>query len=154
LLRALSSFRAFSPVEDGLTLHVYFTTRCSGCALKAQCTTGKERRIKRCEHEAVLDAMEERLKQRPEAMRIRKRTVEHAFGTLKRSTHFLTQGPQHRRRRDEPPSARLQSEALDRHHRRAAASRRDQDLSMFRIRSAARNHQIAPNRAFPHSLAL
>src|ERR1700730_14288830 len=29
------------------------------CPLKTQCTTGKERRIKRWEHEAVIDAMQE-----------------------------------------------------------------------------------------------
>ena len=33
------------------------------CALKAQCTTGKERRVRRWEHEGVLDAMQDRLDQ-------------------------------------------------------------------------------------------
>jgi hypothetical protein len=59
--------------------------------LHDQCTTGKERRIKRWEHEAVVEAMERRLDRAPEAMRIRRRTVEHPFGTLKAwmgSTHF------------------------------------------------------------------
>jgi transposase len=45
--------------------------------------TSKERRIKRWEHEAVIDAMQERLDRTPHAMRIRRATVEHAFGTLK-----------------------------------------------------------------------
>ena len=56
-------------------------------------TTGKERRIKRWEHEAVIDAMQERLDRRPDAMRIRRATVEHPFGTLKAwmgATHFRT----------------------------------------------------------------
>ena len=44
---------------------------------------GKERRIKRWEHEAVIDAMQERLERTPHAMRIRRATVEHPFGTLK-----------------------------------------------------------------------
>ena len=85
----------FASVEKGMTIQVYWTTRCSGCAFKAQCTTGKERRIRRWEHEAVLETMEERLRHRPEAMQIRKCTVEHVFGTLKRwmgATHFLTRG--------------------------------------------------------------
>src|SRR6266478_10107719 len=85
--------RHFSSVEDGMTLHVYWTTRCGDCPLKPQCTTGKERRIKRWEHEAVIDAMQERLDRRPDAMRIRRATVEHAFGTLKAwmgATHFKT----------------------------------------------------------------
>ena len=64
-----------------------------GCALKAQCTTGNMRRLKRWEHEAVLDAMQDRLDRNPKAMQIRKQTVEHPFGTIKSwmgSTHFLT----------------------------------------------------------------
>jgi len=85
--------RRFSSVEDGMTLHTYWTTRCGDCPLKPRCTTGKERRIKRWEHEAVIDAMRERLDRRPDAMRIRRATVEHPFGTLKAwmgATHFLT----------------------------------------------------------------
>ena len=87
--------RRFASVEKGRTIHVYWTTRCANCALKAQCTTGRERRIRRWEHEAVLDAMEERLRARPDAMQVRKSTVEHVFGTLKGwmgATHFLTKG--------------------------------------------------------------
>lgn len=49
--------RHFSSVEDGMTMHVYWTTMCGDCSLKPQCTSGKERRIKRWEHEAVIDAM-------------------------------------------------------------------------------------------------
>jgi transposase len=87
--------RRFASIEKGMTIHVYWTTRCASCALKAQCTTGRERRIRRWEHEAMLDAMEERLRARPDAMQVRKSTVEHAFGTLKGwmgATHFLTKG--------------------------------------------------------------
>ena len=61
--------------------------------LKPQCTTGKERRVKRWEHEAIIDAMQRRLDQAPDIMRIRRQTVEHPFGTIKTwmgSTHFLT----------------------------------------------------------------
>ena len=85
--------RRFSSVEDGMTLHIYWTTKCGDCALKAQCTTGKERRVKRWEHEAVIDAMQDRLDGKLDAMRIRRATVEHPFGTLKAwmgATHFRT----------------------------------------------------------------
>jgi hypothetical protein len=83
--------RRFTSVEDGMTLHTYWTTKCGDCALKAQCTTGKQRRIKRWEHEAVIDAMQQRLDRAPKAMRIRRATVEHPFGTIKAwmgATHF------------------------------------------------------------------
>jgi transposase len=85
--------RRFTSVEDGMNLYVYWTAKCAGCPLKNRCTSGKERRIKRWEHEAVIDAMQERLDRRPDAMRIRRATVEHPFGTLKAwmgATHFKT----------------------------------------------------------------
>lgn len=83
-----------STVENGKTLHTYFNVAaCANCVIKAQCTTGKERRIKRWEHEDVLDAMQLRLDQEPDKMRLRRNTVEHPFGTLKvwmGYTHFQT----------------------------------------------------------------
>jgi len=85
----------YDNVERGQRLRHYWTTACQGCAIKAQCTTGPERRVKRWEHEAVIDAMQQRLDQAPEAMRIRRQTVEHPFGTIKAwmgATHFLTRG--------------------------------------------------------------
>ncbi|MFE1600918.1 IS1182 family transposase [Methylobacterium sp. ID0610] len=69
------------------------STACLSCALKPRCTPAKTRRIKRWVHEGVLDAMQERLDRMPEAMMIRRQTVEHTFGTLKAwmgATHFLT----------------------------------------------------------------
>src|SRR6266478_6745920 len=63
--------------EDGKTLRRYWTTACQGCALKDQCTTGKERRISRWEHEAVLEAVQARLDRNPDKMRVRRQTVEH-----------------------------------------------------------------------------
>jgi transposase len=82
-----------SNTEEGLRLHCYWTRRCTACALKSKCTLSKERRVKRWEHEAVLDAMQERLDRAPETMRIRRQTAEHPFGTIKAwmgATHFLT----------------------------------------------------------------
>jgi transposase len=79
--------------EDGKQLRHYWTTKCPGCPIKAQCTPAKMRRITRWEHEGVLDAMQRRLDQHPDAMRERRQTVEHPFGTLKAwmgATHFLT----------------------------------------------------------------
>tara|TARA_R110002124_G_scaffold41491_2_gene128638 strand:- start:311 stop:607 length:297 start_codon:yes stop_codon:yes gene_type:complete len=63
--------------------------------MKSQCTTGIYRRIKRWEHEEVLEAVTSRLDQTPDIMRTRRQTVEHPFGTLKAwmgATHFLTKG--------------------------------------------------------------
>jgi hypothetical protein len=68
-------------------------TACPNCHLKSRCTTEKLRRIRRWEHEDVLDDIERRLEEKPDAMQIRRSTVEHPFGTLKAwmgYTHFLT----------------------------------------------------------------
>ena len=78
--------------EHGQTLHRYWTDACRTCPLKAQCTTGRERRITRWEHEEVVEAVQERRDKNPEAMRTRRETVEHPFGTMKMrmgATHFL-----------------------------------------------------------------
>ena len=82
----------FQTVERGMTLNRYWTSSCSSCPIKAQCTTSKERRVTRWEHEDVIEAMQKRLDANPDAMRIRRQTVEHPFATLKARmgyTHFL-----------------------------------------------------------------
>jgi transposase len=86
--------RRMTTVENGQTLHRYWNlSACQTCALKPHCTPAKERRITRWEHEAVIEAMQRRLDRAPKAMRIRRQTVEHVFGTLKAwmgATHFKT----------------------------------------------------------------
>lgn len=84
--------RRFRSIENGLVLYRYLTSACHGCAIKGQCTTGKERRITRWEHEHLLEDVQHRLDENPEAMRRRRETVEHPFGTIKArmgATHFL-----------------------------------------------------------------
>jgi hypothetical protein len=83
----------FTTVEDGLTMSKYWPSACPRCPIRTQCTTSEYRRISRWEHEAVLEAMQRRLDRMPEVSKLRRRTVEHPFGTLKAwmgSTHFLT----------------------------------------------------------------
>ena len=78
--------------EQGMHLRRYWTNACQSCAIKQTCTSGKERRITRWEHEYVLEAMQRRLDEHPEKMRQRRETVEHPFGTIKArmgATHFL-----------------------------------------------------------------
>jgi len=84
--------KRFTTVEAGMTLDMYWSSACPRCPIKAQCTTGPERRVRRWVHEAVIDAMQERLDRDPEKMRVRRQTVEHPFGTIKfwmGATHFL-----------------------------------------------------------------
>ena len=79
--------------ERGKTLHRYWSSNCQTCSIKSRCTTGKQRRVSRWEHEAVLEALEARLDKEPERMRVRRQTAEHPFGTLKAwmgATHFQT----------------------------------------------------------------
>ena len=82
----------YSNEEDGKKLRRYWTTACPDCPLKSSCTTGPERRIARWEHEQLLEAVQQRLDENPQAMRVRRETVEHPFGTIKArmgATHFL-----------------------------------------------------------------
>jgi hypothetical protein len=83
---------SFTTKENGLVLYRYSTHACQSCAIKHSCTTGKERRITRWEHEHILEAVQRRLDEHPEKLRQRRETVEHPFGTIKArmgATHFL-----------------------------------------------------------------
>ena len=82
----------YTTEENGLVLRRYWTNACQNCAIKNACTTAKERRITRWEHEHVLEVVQRRLDEHPEKMRQRRETVEHPFGTIKArmgATHFL-----------------------------------------------------------------
>jgi transposase len=82
----------YTNVENGLRLRRYWTNACRTCALKSRCTTAVQRRITRWEHEHVIEAVQKRLDENPQAMRTRRETVEHPFGTIKArmgATHFL-----------------------------------------------------------------
>jgi transposase len=82
----------YSNVENGKTLRRYWTTSCTHCRLKSLCTPATERRVARWEHEAVLEKVQARLDLNPDAMTVRRSTVEHPFGTIKcwmGATHFL-----------------------------------------------------------------
>jgi transposase len=79
-------------VDDGRAIRRYWTYACVTCPLKARCTKAKYRVISRWEHEYVMEAAQKRLDENPQAMRQRRETVEHPFGTLKMrmgATHFL-----------------------------------------------------------------
>lgn len=83
----------FTTVENGLNLRVYWPSACPRCPMKKRCSSSDYRRIRRWEHENILEAMERRLDRKADAMTIRRSTVEHVFGTLKHwmgPAHFLT----------------------------------------------------------------
>ncbi len=82
---------SFTNEERGKVLRCYTTSACKTCPIKDQCTSGVERRIKRWEHEAVLEKVQDRLDRNPDLMTVRRQTVEHPFGTIKAwmgATHF------------------------------------------------------------------
>lgn len=73
--------RRHCSIEAWMTIHYYYASQlvCRDCKLKSKCTTGKERRVRRWEHEGLLDAMAEELRHTPDATPMRARTVEHPF---------------------------------------------------------------------------
>ena len=82
----------FTREEHSLQIRRYWSSSCPRCPIKTQCTPSDYRRISRWEHEPVLEAAQRRLDKHPNAMTVRRRTVEHVFGTFKHwmgSTHFL-----------------------------------------------------------------
>lgn len=82
----------YTSEEKGQKLNNYWTNACKACPLKSKCTPSPQRRIRRWEHEDVLERAQERLDKNPQAMRVRRETVEHPFATLKMrmgATHFL-----------------------------------------------------------------
>jgi len=86
----------FETQEGDQKFRYYWTKACPGCALKPQCTTDPRfHRIKRWEHEAVLERIEQRVKANSVILKLRKQLVEHPFGTLKfwnDQRHFLMKG--------------------------------------------------------------
>jgi transposase len=88
----------FSREEKGKMTRRYWSSACPSCPIHAQCTTGKNRRVSRWVHEEIIERAATRLAAKPDAMQIRRATVEHPYGTLKAwmgSTHFLTKTLDH-----------------------------------------------------------
>lgn len=81
----------FTQMDKGKEIRRYWSSACTRCPIKNRCTTGQYRRIGRWVHEAVVERAQARLDKQPSAMRLRRATVEHPFGTIKSwmgSTHF------------------------------------------------------------------
>ena len=88
----------FTREEKGKLIRRYWSSACSHCSLKPRCTTGKNRRVSRWVLEEVVERAAARLAEKPDAMQIRRTTVEHPYGTLKcwmGATHFLTKTLDH-----------------------------------------------------------
>lgn len=86
------SFVSHKRQTGGPNLRRYATTGCGTCPMKTRCTTSTQRVITRWEHEHLVEEVQRRLDENPEAMRTRRETVEHPFGTIKMrmgATHFL-----------------------------------------------------------------
>jgi transposase len=90
------TFRFQSRESKNKKFRYYWTLACLTCPIKAQCTTNKKfRRIKRWEHEAIAERVQQRVLAHSVIMKLRKQIVEHPFGTIKfwnDQRHFLTKG--------------------------------------------------------------
>jgi transposase len=81
----------FTGQQDGKAIRTYWSSHCEGCVIKDKCTNSKERRIRRWEHEDVLERAQQRLDNDPTQLAVRSMTVEHPYGTIKSwmgATHF------------------------------------------------------------------
>ncbi|MFT6892320.1 MAG: hypothetical protein ACJASY_004380 [Halioglobus sp.] len=88
-LTVLADRGYFNGKEAGKAIRRYWTSVCPGCPLKEQCTTEKQRRVSRLEHE---EGMEDRVEEVWNCLRVWAGTVEHLFGIIKSwiggPTHF------------------------------------------------------------------
>jgi transposase len=86
----------FRTTEKDRELRYYRAKGCRQCALRSQCTRNQQNRtITREGSEHLMEAMAQRLKQKPHLMKLRKALVEHPFGTIKRGMnmgYFLCKG--------------------------------------------------------------
>ena len=81
----------FTGPQDGKAIRVYWSSNCADCVIKYNCTNSKQRRIRRWEHEGVLERVQQRLDKDPTQLAVRSMTVEHPYGTIKSwmgATHF------------------------------------------------------------------
>ena len=67
--------------KDRYTMYKASTGDCGACPLKSRCTQAPRRGLARHLYEEALNRMQERVT--PEAMRLRRSTVEHPFATIK-----------------------------------------------------------------------
>ena len=67
--------------KDRYTMYKASATDCAACSLKSRCTQAPRRGLARHLYEDALNRMQERVT--PEAMRLRRCTVEHPFATIK-----------------------------------------------------------------------
>ena len=77
----------FTATQKGRELKHYYTSACSHCELRPQCTSradGGPRQVTRLVNEDALDRMAQRMAAEPEKLKLRKELAEHPFGTLKR----------------------------------------------------------------------
>jgi hypothetical protein len=86
--------RFITNVEDGKALRRCWTSSCKTCALKAQRTTGPERRISRWEHEAVLEKVQARLDHTPLQWVSAVRQPRIKEGSCGAPPHWVSLGPE------------------------------------------------------------
>jgi hypothetical protein len=73
--------RKHTNLKDRYTMYKASSADCGACSLKPKCTLASRRGLARHLYEDALNRMEERVT--PEAMRLRRQTVEHPFATIK-----------------------------------------------------------------------
>ena len=82
--------------ETSIIGREYFCSECATCPYLSKCTNSKDgRRITRNSYQDVLDKVQKNFEEKPDMYTLRKCTVEHPFGTIKRSlgyTYFLRRG--------------------------------------------------------------
>ena len=80
----------FTALQKGRELKHYYTSACTRCELRPQCTERADgpRQVTRLVNEEALERMAARMAAQPQKFGLRKTLAEHPFGTLKRPWNF------------------------------------------------------------------
>jgi transposase len=82
--------------KDRCVVYAAPAESCGACTHKPQCTGARQRFVRRLDNTDAVDANARRVEEHPEMMKLRRRTAEHPFATIKheilRNSRLLTRG--------------------------------------------------------------
>src|SRR5262245_44491260 len=143
----------FTAEEQGQKLRRYWADACGSCPIKAQCTTSKQRRMPRWEHEGVVEAVQERLDKKPApcARAVRRSSTVRYKEDADECNELPDEDAAEGRHRDGPQCPGLQSYLCTEHRRHRAADGGSQGVTRPDFRSVRpqdrsrrlRRHQLA-----------
>jgi transposase len=144
----------YTSERDNKIMRTYSSEFCPGCVIKDKCTTSTQRQIRRWEHEAVLERMQQRIDDDPSKLALRSMTVEHPYGpenvkwqSLDGQHPLQDEAVEECRHRNGAPCSRLQHDPSDEYHRRPSPHPNNEGLTGSYGSSSAQKPVKQPQKA-------